>query len=301
MKRKNLIAFLMIALIAFAIPAVAQNKGNGGAPTNAKILYHNGPVMRVAPDLYLIWYGNWPPFNGTTISLAEHFGSHIGGTPYFRINTTYPDSDGSTPTGQVFYGGSVSDSYSRGTNLTVEDIQQVVSGRIAVGNLPLDTAGIYLVITSDDVTTTMPDGSSYCTPGASPHHGIALHNGTPFKYGHVGSAMRCPESMGPQFIAPNGTFLPTPNDNFELDAMVSTMARLLDVIVTNPSGVDAPLGSGWYDRYGLENADKCAGTFGTTYTTSNGARANMRVGQRDFLIQQNWVNDRRGRCALSYP
>jgi hypothetical protein len=75
--------------------------------------------------------------------------------------------------------------------------------------------------------------------------------------------------------------------------MASTIAHVLDGTVTNPAG------SGWFDRYGLENADKCAGTFGQTYTTANGARANLRLGQRDFLIQQNWVNDRRGRCAMT--
>ena len=56
-----------------------------------------------------------------------------------------------------------------------------------------------------------------------------------------------------------------------------------------------------YDRYGLENADKCKNTFGETYLTSNGARANanVRFGARDYLIQQNWVNDRKPRCAMS--
>ena len=57
----------------------------------------------------------------------------------------------------------------------------------------------------------------------------------------------------------------------------------------------------WYDRRGYENADKCAWTFGTTYTTSTGAKANMKLGSRDYLIQRNWVNASGGSCALSYP
>ena len=56
----------------------------------------------------------------------------------------------------------------------------------------------------------------------------------------------------------------------------------------------------WYDRRGAENADKCAWTFGATYTTNNGSLANMKLGQRDFLIQQNWVNAAGGYCALRY-
>jgi hypothetical protein len=87
--------------------------------------------------------------------------------------------------------------------------------------------------------------------------------------------------------------LPTPNDNFTTDAMASNLARLVSAVVTNP------IRTAWYDKYGLENSDKCVGQFGTTYTLPNGARANMRLGGRDWLIQQNWINERKGRCTLS--
>ena len=64
-------------------------------------------------------------------------------------------------------------------------------------------------------------------------------------------------------------------------------------------GTGEALGSAFpFDRYGLENADKCEGRFGQPYLTPNGARANLRLGYRDFLIQQNWVNDGKGRCAM---
>jgi hypothetical protein len=32
----------------------------------------------------------------------------------------------------------------------------------------------------------------------------------------------------------------------------------------------------------------------------NGSKANMNLGGKDFLIQQNWVNSGRGFCALSH-
>ena len=94
---------------------------------------------------------------------------------------------------------------------------------------------------------------------------------------------------GPQF-SPSG---PTPNNTYAGDALVSNLAHALNGMVTNP------LGSGWYDRYEFENADKCQNLFGQTYVTANGARANVRMGDFDFLIQQNWVNDRKARCAMS--
>jgi hypothetical protein len=56
----------------------------------------------------------------------------------------------------------------------------------------------------------------------------------------------------------------------------------------------------------MENGDKCAWKFGATYTTANGQKANMKLGARDFLIQQNWVNAKNatsganGYCDLKY-
>jgi hypothetical protein len=36
-----------------------------------------------------------------------------------------------------------------------------------------------------------------------------------------------------------------------------------------------------------------------SFCSVNGGRANIKLGQRDYLIQQNWVNDRNGHCALN--
>jgi hypothetical protein len=49
----------------------------------------------------------------------------------------------------------------------------------------------------------------------------------------------------------------------------------------------------------LENAAKCVGQFGSTYSTPNGARANLKLGQYDYLIQQNWVLGRKEHCAMN--
>jgi hypothetical protein len=75
--------------------------------------------------------------------------------------------------------------------------------------------------------------------------------------------------------------------------MASIISHELEEAVSDPDL------NAWYDRRGAENADKCAWTFGTTYTVG-GAKANMRLGQRDFLIQQNWVNAAGGYCAKSF-
>ena len=76
--------------------------------------------------------------------------------------------------------------------------------------------------------------------------------------------------------------------------MASIIAHELEEATTDPNL------NAWYDQRGQENADKCAWTFGTEYVTGNGAKANMKLGSRDYLIQQNWVNASGGYCSVSY-
>ena len=78
--------------------------------------------------------------------------------------------------------------------------------------------------------------------------------------------------------------------------MASILAHELEEAVTDPDL------NAWYDRRGMENADKCAWTFGTTAAASNGngSEYNMRLGAREYLIQQNWVNASGGYCAKAY-
>jgi hypothetical protein len=287
-------AFITILVAGFLlVGVVAAHAQRGGVKTDTRILYHDGPVMPLySPNVYFIWYGNWA--GNPAVPILEEFAASIGGSPYFLINTTYPGSNGMAPTGGLIFSGSVTDVYSQGPSPTVENIKQIVESQIRSFNLPSDTAGIYIVIGSADVTDIRPDGSTFCTPGTTPHHGAVSIEGSTIKYGYLGAADRCPTSAGPQFIAADGSMLPTPNGNFAADAMASSLAHLFNVIVTNPLGY-----GGWYDRIGLENAGKCMGKFGETFLSENGARANVMLGGRPFLIQQNWINDRRGRCTIS--
>ena len=76
--------------------------------------------------------------------------------------------------------------------------------------------------------------------------------------------------------------------------MASIIAHELEETVTDPDL------NAWYDRSGAENGDKCAWTFGTQYTVANGAKANVHLGARDYLIQLNWIAAA-GPCAMKYP
>lgn len=291
MKRKRFSSIILALAVTLALPSLpgfaqdikVNQTANTQVKTDSRMIYHNGEVIHGTPSVYIIWYGDWRTDVASQIILSN-FLSGIGSTPYFQINSTYPDGNGNTTSGDLTYaGGGLDQNYSHGSELTASDIQGIVADQILGNALPLDPAGIYLVFASRDVSST---ATGFCIPNAPPHHGHGVVNGSTFRYGFVGSPLRCPSAY--QFIAP-----PTPNDNPEADAMVSTIAHVLNAIVTNP------LGDGWFDRYGLENADKCAGTYGQTFLKANGSQANVRTGYGDFMIQQNWVNGRKGRCALS--
>jgi hypothetical protein len=221
--------------------------------------------------------------------ILTDFVSNVGGSPYFQINAMYPDGFGGAPSGALVYAGAVIDRYSKGLELTATDLAEIVEDKLVTGQLPWDPLGIYVVLASADVSS---NSTGFCTPTALPHHGRGIAFGSEFRYAFLGNPNRCPSVAAPQFFS-GVTQLPSPTGNLAADAMASTLAQLLSRVITNPTG------GAWFDRYGLENAAKCVGQFGSTYTTANGARANLKLGQYDYLIQQNWVLGRKEHCAMN--
>ena len=259
-----------------------ENAGPGGPKRGNGITYHGGPLIGTvgsAPVVaYYIWYGNWS--GNSAVSILTDLAQNIAPSPYFNINTTYYNGSNAAVVNSVTYGGSTTDNYSRGTSLSDSAIQGVVSDAITSGRLPRNTAGVYFVLTSQDVTASSGFCTQYC--GWHTHGSIS---GSDIKYSFVGNAARCPSACSAQNVGPNG--------NLGADAMASIIAHELEEAVTDPDL------NAWYDNRGQENADKCAWTFGSTYSV-NGALANMRLGNRDYLIQQNWVNASGGFCAKSF-
>jgi hypothetical protein len=294
---KSMMLAVAAVLALFTVSAFAQDaqaSQKGPAKTDSKMLYHNGPIMSGTADVYLVWYGCWDNTCGNlgdtnTQLLLTDFLSNVGGSPYFQINAMYANGSGSAPSGALIYGGAAYDRYSHGLELTASDIAGILENQLINNGLPQDPGGIYLVIASADVSST---STGFCVPSALPHHGVFDALGSRFPYAFVGNPNRCPTVAAPQFFS-NGVQVLTPNQNLAGDAMASMLAQLLSRVVTNPQG------GAWFDRYGLENAAKCAGQFGPTYATSNGARANLRLGSHDYLIQQNWVLGRKEHCAMN--
>jgi hypothetical protein len=253
----------------------ARSRGGTG------IYYHGGPLLNrsTGANVYTIWYGNWSGNSATTI-LADML-THIGGSPYFNINTTYYDGASRHVVNVVNSVGTTNDNYSQGTQLSDSGVEAVVSRAISGGALPNDSNGVYFVLTSSDVNET----SGFCTQYCGWHTSASIA-GNDIKFAFVGNPDRCPSACEAQSTGPNG--------NSGADGMASVIAHELEEAVTDPDL------NAWYDNRGYENADKCAWTFGTTRTASNGSQYNMTLGSRQYLIQRNWVNAGSGGCALAY-
>jgi hypothetical protein len=255
----------------FGVRSTEQNATPQLSTRAIGISWHGGPVMTGTPTLYYIFYGTW---SSTAKTILTSFASTLGGSPYELVNSTYTGV-----TGNLSYGGSTSPGYSLGTSLSDSSIRSLVSTAISTGALPKNSNGVYLVLTSADVNET----SGFCTQYCG-WHTHATISSSDIKYGFVGNTDRCPSACEG---FPNNA----PNGNTGADGSASIIAHEQEEAISDPDL------NAWFDSQGRENADKCAYNYGTTYTAPNGAKANVHLGTRDFLIQQNW-NANTGRCAL---
>ncbi len=252
--------------------------------TGNGINYHNGPVLHTV-NVYYIWYGDWNGLDPTGPPILTDFVSNEGGSSYFNINTTYGDTTGAVPNSVTLAGQTTVAGNS--ASLTDNDIANIVATGLAqFGGTP-DTNGVYFVLTAPGINETSGFLTSYC--GWHNHGSFPSGGGNwDIKYSFVGNA------SGPSLSKCAVQTGSSPNGDPGADAMVSVIAHELEETATDPDL------NAWYDSSGEENADKCAWTFGTTHTETNGSIFNMTLAARDYLVQQNWVNAQGGMCALSY-
>lgn len=249
--------------------------------TRYRVEYHQGTVMPATSNLYFIWYGNW--INNPAQTILTDLATSLGGSQYFAISRLYPRSDGYAPSGGLIYGGAVEDLYSLGSTLSDQDVKSVVHAQLASGALPMDTRGIYVILASPDIALSANPMMTYCAM-----HDSTQYMGSVFKLAFIMSPARAPSLCAPQLTSPNG--------DYNADGMASLLAAEIFNAVVDPQF------TAYYDRLGLEPADKCAWDFGTTYTAPNGSRANIRLGTRDYLLQRLWVPTRKGgHCAIALP
>lgn len=272
------IVSLTIALVALWGSSQAQIIAPQGQTvvSGNGIEYHGGPVMINPHNIYLVWYGDWNGNSATTI-LPDFFSS-LDHSPYFYTNTTYSDGNGNVILPTVTLGAQFFDFYSQGSTLNNQSLINIVSSAIVDGDLPLDANGIYFVLTSADVAE-IQSGSAFCTQACGFHNRTTIFS-TDIKFAFVGNPDQCPSSCFERS--------PSPNGNSGADAMALTIAHELNETVTDPD-----LNAWFHFNLGGEVGDLCHPNnvpFLETFATSNGALANVFLGDRAYLIQSNFVN-----------
>lgn len=257
-----------------------------------KITYHSGGTIISEPNIYVIWYGNWdakscsaPHGTSSTPSIINDFLGSLGESDWNKINTTYYQllNDQKTfvqPTAEVK--GCTVDAGSQGLSLdtdTGKQVSDVVEHALKRKAFNTDPNGVYLVLTASNVTVA-DFMTLFCA-----YHWVYDNAQATIKYAFIGDASMNLSQCAPQISN-------SPNGNPAADAMVSVIAHEFVEAVSDPEGTS------WYDQVGLENADKCAWTYGKASKTSNGSFANMTLGDRQYLVQQN-VAANTNTCVLS--
>ncbi len=269
--------------------ARGKSRGRGHRGGGPGIYYHGGPII-YAQNVAAIYWSDTPIYNGgpnagtsgpgsADGSLVGFFLSHLSGSAYFNINTTYYDGTGTYINNVVNY----TQYWASNTNLPPTDysllsddaiIAQIEAG-FSSGALTFDPSTLYIVFTGIGVNPGGGFGTVYCA-----YHGYYIAaDGRNVKY----SAM--PYAVDPAFPGACSALNGSPNGDVAADAEVNLISHETEETTTDEN-LDA-----WYDAVGAENADKCAWKFGQTYqTTNNNSTANMNIGGKDWLIQMNWVN-----------
>jgi hypothetical protein len=274
-----------------------QHKTDSGSST-PQILWHGGPVLGIAGSvtLYVIYYGsNWP---STTQPLINAFLGGLSGTPQFNVNKTYCEksttacSASDSPFGgllgynvdatHVFHDAAV-----QGNTVNSSGISKILQYALvtAPGHLPLDSNGIYMLVT--DPTINVPGfGTSFCA-----YHTRSNVAGNDIKWALIPE----PGSKGASCdgnIA-NGQTV-TPNGDAGADEMIDSIMHELSETVSDPDL------NAWYTSNGSENGDLCDYNYGTWASlpeASNGAKYNAAWGGHHWLIQLIWKNTVTAGCA----
>jgi hypothetical protein len=231
-------------------------------------------VMTGTIKLYNIYFGQ---INATSKGLVDYFADNLGKSAWYGITTAYYQIINGVTTyvsDSVQLGGSISVSSTLlSGNITDKNITSTISNAISSGLLPLDANGIYAFIFRGNISS--PGFlSSFCG-----YHSAFYYNGvTLLKYFMVGD----PSSTKSKSCS---AIRSGSNNNPGADSVVSTYAHEVTEAVTDYNGAWYWRTAGTYNGY--ENADLCAWKFGTLLPGSN--NANIIVGSKKFLVQQNWL------------
>ncbi|KAG7970938.1 hypothetical protein I3843_07G110500 [Carya illinoinensis] len=239
------------------------------APTATEIQYHGGPLLTTpnTVNIYLIWYGAFSRNDQTSVTdFLASFTLSNGLVPHqptvatwWKTIQTYKDKAGNSVSRTVKLVKQIGDIYSLGKNIKRVQIANYVRNKIETKVLPLDSTGIYLVLTAKDVIV-----ERFCMGSCGFHNSISLsHAKSRIIYAHVGNpSVQCPGFCAWPFslpaYGPPGRALVAPN-GVGSDGMVMNIATILAGAATNP------FNNGYFQGdplAPLEAVSACPGIFG---------------------------------------
>ncbi|KAF7818177.1 protein EXORDIUM-like 2 [Senna tora] len=271
MLQNTLLIPLIFALTSFSF--IQSQHQPSALPFNPILKYHGGPLLnRPRPiNIYLIWYGAFSRAN--TASITDFFVSFNSSespllphqeptvAAWWRTLHAYQDRYGKSVSTSVRLVKQVGDIYSLGKSIKRAQIATLVKNKISSKIFPLDSNGIYLVLTAKDVNL-----ERFCMGSCGFHDSVLVSPAkTRVVYGHVGdSLVQCPGLCAwPYAIpaygyGPPGEALVAPN-GVDSDGMVINIGAILVGAVTNPYKTGYFQGDALAP---LEAVTACSGIFG---------------------------------------
>ncbi len=299
--KKQLIATLLISVCSAAVAAEQTDRTRSARlPYRAEqqkkavnswqpiMVYHGGPILAGPTNLYIVYYGS---FTAKQHSILDTFLEHVGGSNAFNVATEYYDSQGQQIQNAFNYDpatNSYDDAYSIGKTLSGNYFETaLLHSAVAGGHLPSDVNGIYILTISPDVK--LPD-NVWCAYHA---YTPVIIDGAEVAY----AVAPDPPAAGGILGGCSGTIAiwhdtVSPNFDMGMDSVVDSLIHELGETVTDPD-INA-----WFTFTGQEIGDVCNFNYGPTFPAPNGSHANVKFGNRDYLVQQFVVDGRSCRvCA----
>ncbi len=265
------------------------------ATTRSNNIYSHGGPVQTSTQVYISYWG--PEWTGSGFSTDGYtsaqaqtyvgaFFGNVGGSSWINTDTQYCQNVPrgtyfcSTVTGAV-YVGNPANQLKRTWNDTTAIPSSPTQSDIAAAALRLmsnfgySNQATYLVFT--------PHGKSmngFATSWCAWHSWTSSSSGQ-VAYGYIPYQPDAGFSCGMNFINPNDSFGHGYFDGFSVVA-----GHEYEEAQTDPFP-----SSGWLDRQGAENADKCAW---------NSLSGNITIGGQYFAVQPLWSNNTGG-CVMSGP
>ena len=277
---RRLVPFLVLALLALAVPAVqasplhnaelldpqitagpegghvpVRHAGRTGGASSPLMTFHGGPVMVSSRVTAILWGTKWASsaYAGDVPTGLDSFYGGIGGSGYLGTNTEFSGSNGRVTSASSYTGHVVDTSSSLPkkpvrTSVILTEVAKMIPNPVTNGYYP--------------VYTDLKRGTAgYCA-----WHSWGTINGVPVQFAFffdlTGDAGCDPGDPGA-----------THSQN--LEALANVSGHELSEALTDPHL------NAWYDSAGAENADKCAWTFSGLPVTSGGS---------NWKIQGNFSN-----------